>query len=45
MRHQLLERFANRGLQHRLAQIATDGSQKLPLRLVGTVNDLRAAGT
>ena len=41
--HQLLERFANRGLQYRLAQIATDGSQKLPLRLVGTVNDLRAA--
>jgi fructuronate reductase len=42
---QLIERFANRGLHYRLAQVATDGSQKLPLRLVGTVNDLRAAGS
>jgi fructuronate reductase len=41
---QLLSRFANPGLHHRLAQIATDGSQKLPLRLVGTIAHLRAAG-
>lgn len=42
---QLLERFGNRGLQYRLLQIATDGSQKLPLRLVGTINDLRAGAS
>ncbi len=41
---QLIERFANPGLRHRLDQIATDGSQKLPLRLVGTITQLRAAG-
>jgi fructuronate reductase len=41
---QLVDRFANRGLHYRLAQIATDGSQKLPLRLVGTVKDLVAVG-
>jgi fructuronate reductase len=41
---QLLRRFANPGLRHRLAQIAIDGSQKLPLRLVATVRDARAAG-
>jgi fructuronate reductase len=41
---QLVERFANQALRHRLAQIATDGSQKLPLRLVGTISQLRAAG-
>jgi fructuronate reductase len=41
---QLLRRFANPGLRHRLAQIATDGSQKLPLRLVATVRDARSAG-
>lgn len=41
---QLLQRFANPGLQHRLAQIAMDGSLKLPPRLVGTVIDLRTGG-
>jgi fructuronate reductase len=41
---QLLERFANPGLRHRLAQIAMDGSQKLPLRLVATVRDARTDG-
>jgi fructuronate reductase len=41
---QLLQRFANPGLRHRLAQIAIDGSQKLPPRLVATVRDARAAG-
>jgi fructuronate reductase len=32
-RHALLTRFANPSLQHRTAQIAMDGSQKLPQRL------------
>jgi fructuronate reductase len=41
---QLVRRFANPGLRYRLAQIATDGSQKLPLRLLATVRDARAAG-
>ena len=35
----LLRRFANPALRHRTAQIATDGSQKLPQRLLGTVRD------
>jgi fructuronate reductase len=41
---QLLRRFANPGLRHLLSQIAMDGSQKLPLRLIATVRDARAAG-
>lgn len=40
----LLERFANPALQHRTQQIAMDGSQKLPQRLLGTVRDRLAAG-
>lgn len=40
----LLARFANPALAHRLAQIAMDGSQKLPQRLVQTVADRNAAG-
>jgi fructuronate reductase len=40
----LLDRFANPALRHRTLQIATDGSQKLPQRLLGTIRDLRAAG-
>lgn len=40
----LLARFANPALAHRLAQIAMDGSQKLPQRLVQTVADRRATG-
>jgi fructuronate reductase len=40
----LLDRFANAALAHRLAQIAMDGSQKLPQRLVLTVADRHAAG-
>jgi fructuronate reductase len=43
-RRRLLERFANPGLAHRTAQIAMDGSQKLPQRLLGTVRDRLAAG-
>jgi fructuronate reductase len=38
-RTRLLERFANPALQHQTAQIAMDGSQKLPQRLLGTVRD------
>jgi len=39
----LLERFRNPALRHRTWQIAMDGSQKLPQRLLGTVRDrLRA---
>lgn len=42
-RDALLARFANRGLRHRTWQIAMDGSQKLPQRLLGTVRDRLAA--
>ena len=31
-------------LEHRLAQIAMDGSQKLPQRLLRTIGDVHAAG-
>jgi fructuronate reductase len=41
---QLCARFANAGIQHRLSQIAMDGSQKLPQRLLGTIADAYAAG-
>lgn len=40
----LLARFGNRALRHRTAQIAMDGSQKLPQRLLGVITDRRAAG-
>ena len=40
----LQERFANPALKHRTWQIAMDGSQKLPQRLVGTIRDRLAAG-
>jgi fructuronate reductase len=43
-REELLERFANPALRHRTTQIAMDGSQKLPQRLLGTIRDRRAAG-
>jgi fructuronate reductase len=36
-RDALLERFANPALRHRTWQIAMDGSQKLPQRLLGTI--------
>ncbi|WP_229072965.1 mannitol dehydrogenase family protein [Actinoplanes sp. DH11] len=39
-----LTRFANRELGHRNLQVAMDGTQKLPHRLLGTVRDLRALG-
>jgi len=38
-KQQLRDRFANRGLQHRTWQIAMDGSQKLPQRLLLTLRD------
>ncbi|HEY4986266.1 MAG TPA: mannitol dehydrogenase family protein, partial [Bradyrhizobium sp.] len=40
----LLARFSNTALQHRTAQIAMDGSQKLPQRLLGTMRDRLAKG-
>jgi fructuronate reductase len=43
-RDQLLERFANPALKHRTWQIAMDGSQKLPQRLLATISDRLAAG-
>ncbi|RYE09840.1 MAG: mannitol dehydrogenase family protein [Hyphomicrobiales bacterium] len=43
-RDQLLARFANPALKHRTWQIAMDGSQKLPQRLLGTIRDNLAAG-
>jgi fructuronate reductase len=42
-RDALAERFANPALPHRTRQIAMDGSQKLPQRLLGTVRDNLAA--
>ena len=36
----LIDRFSNPALQHRTWQIAMDGSQKLPQRLLNTVRDL-----
>jgi fructuronate reductase len=39
----LQERFANPALKHRTWQIAMDGSQKLPQRLLGTIRDRLAA--
>ncbi|CAM3779399.1 Polyol:NADP oxidoreductase [Bordetella sputigena] len=43
-RDDLLARFANPTLKHRCIQIAMDGSQKLPPRLLGTVADRLRAG-
>ena len=43
-RSALVERFKNPTLPHRTQQIAMDGSQKLPQRLLGTVRDNLAAG-
>jgi len=43
-RDALLERFSNTALKHRTWQIAMDGSQKLPQRLLGTISDRLASG-
>ena len=39
-----LARFANRELGHRNIQVAMDGTQKLPHRLLGSIADRRRAG-
>ncbi|WGL51092.1 mannitol dehydrogenase family protein [Nocardioides sp. BP30] len=41
---QVLDRFANPALRHRTAQVAMDGSQKLPLRVLPTVRARLDAG-
>lgn len=43
-RRETLTRFANPALRHRTRQIAMDGSQKLPQRLLGSVRDRLKAG-
>ena len=43
-RDALLERFGNPALRHRTWQIAMDGSQKLPQRLLGTIQQRLALG-
>jgi fructuronate reductase len=43
-RNALMTRFANPALQHRLVQIAADGSQKIPQRLIAPVIARLAAG-
>lgn len=40
----LKERFANPGIRHRTWQIAMDGSQKLPQRILGQIAEGLAAG-
>jgi fructuronate reductase len=40
----LMRRFVNPALPHRTAQVAMDGSQKLPQRWIATVRDNLAAG-
>ena len=43
-RSQLATRFRNSALQHRLRQIAMDGSRKLPQRLLAPMREARARG-
>ncbi len=40
----LLQRYMERSIRHRTWQIAMDGSQKLPQRLLGTIKDNLAKG-
>nr|WP_111559404.1 mannitol dehydrogenase family protein [Paracoccus sediminilitoris] len=40
----LHDRYANPAIRHRTWQIAMDGSQKLPQRILGTIAEGRAAG-
>ncbi|AVX06232.1 fructuronate reductase (plasmid) [Maritalea myrionectae] len=40
----LMERYENKAIKHRTWQIAMDGSQKLPQRLLGTVHDCLQMG-
>lgn len=41
---ELIERFANPALKHELAQIAGDGSQKLPVRILSVIADRHRNG-
>jgi fructuronate reductase len=41
---EVLDRFRNPAIRHLLSQIAWDGSQKLPYRLLDTIADARRAG-
>jgi fructuronate reductase len=43
-RQSILVRFENPAMRHLLAQIAWDGSQKLPIRILGTIADALRAG-
>ncbi|GID27634.1 mannitol dehydrogenase family protein [Paractinoplanes brasiliensis] len=43
-RSALLSRFANPRIRHTLAQIAADGSQKIPIRILPVLRGERAAG-
>ncbi len=43
-RQALLDRFTNPRMRHLLAQIAADGSQKLPIRILPVLRAERAAG-
>jgi fructuronate reductase len=43
-RRRLLDRFSNAALRHRTVQIAMDGSQKLPQRLLTTIRARLSAG-
>jgi fructuronate reductase len=40
----ILERFRNPSIRHRLSQIAWDGSQKLPVRLLSTIGEALEQG-
>jgi fructuronate reductase len=40
----LLDRFRNPAIEHRLSQIAWDGSQKIPIRVLATMGDAIASG-
>ncbi|MGQ8364974.1 mannitol dehydrogenase family protein [Glaciecola sp. 1036] len=41
----IIQRYENRHIRHMLSQIAWDGSQKLPFRILGTVRDHIKQGT
>ena len=41
---ELLDRFANPRMRHRLDQVAADGSQKLPIRILPVLERERSAG-
>jgi fructuronate reductase len=40
----VLDRFANPAIGHRTLQVAMDGTQKLPQRVLSVIGDLRSAG-